>query len=176
MSEGAEKGARVCVGHIAGAHGVKGEVRIKTHTQEPESIAAYGPLEDEEGTRQFTLTSARAAKDGAIARIEGVGTREQAEALKGTGLHVARSALPEATEEGTFYHADLVGLVAINADGAALGQVVAVQNFGAGDLLEIRPATGGNTVLVPFTEEIVPEIDTQAGWMLMLPPEGLFED
>ena len=172
----AEKDKRVCLGHITGAHGLKGEVCIRTHTQDPEAIAAYGPLEDDEGARTFTLTSARAAKDGAVARIEGINTREEAEALKGTALHVARAALPEMTEESTFYHADLVGLVAINAEGAALGQIVAVQNYGAGDLLEIRPATGGNTVLVPFTQEIVPEIDTQAGWLLMLPPEGIFEE
>jgi len=171
----AEKDKRVCLGHITGAHGLKGEVRIRTHTENPESIAAYGPLEDEAGDRRFTLTGARAAKGGAVARIKGVDTREEAEALKGTGLHVARAALPEMIEEGTFYHADLVGLVAINADGAALGQIVSVQNYGAGDLLEVRPATGGNTVLVPFTQEIVPEIDAEAGWMQMLPPEGLFE-
>jgi len=176
LSDGGEKDARVCLGHITGAHGVKGEVRIRTHTQDPEAIAAYGPLEDEAGTRRFTLTSARAAKEGAVARIEGIESRDDAQALKGTSLHVARTALPEETEENNWYHADLVGLVAINADGAALGQVVAVQNYGAGDLLEIRPATGGTTVLVPFTAAIVPEVDIQAGWMLMLPPEGLFED
>lgn len=176
MSDGGEKDARVCLGHIVGAHGVKGEVRIRTHTQAPESIAAYGPLEDEAGTRRFSIVSARAAKEGAVARIEGVESREEAQALKGTSLHVARAALPEEREENSWYQADLVGLVAINADGAALGQVVAVQNYGAGDLLELRPATGGKTVLVPFTEAIVPEIDIQAGWMLMLPPDGLFED
>ena len=176
MSDGSEKSARLCLGHVTGAHGVKGEVRIRTYTQDPESIAAYGPLEDEAGTRRFTLIRARAAKEGAVARIEGIDTREEAEALKGTGLHVARAALPEKAEENSWYQADLVGLVAINADGAALGQVVAVQNYGAGDLLELRPATGGNTVLVPFTEAIVPEIDIQAGWMLMLPPEGVFEE
>ncbi len=176
MSEGAEKDTRVCLGHIAGAHGVKGEVRIRTHTQDPEAIAAYGPLEDETGERRFSVLSARPAKDGAVARIEGVDTREAAEGLKGTTLHVARSVLPDEIGEGTWYHADLVGLVAIDADGAALGQVVAVQNYGAGDLIEVRPAAGGATVLVPFTKTIVPDIDLEAGWILMLPPEGVFEE
>ncbi len=172
----AERDKRVLLGHIAGAHGVKGEVRIRAHTETPESIGDYGPLQDEAGTRQITILSVRAAKEGAVARIQGIGTREAAEALKGTALYVERAALPGEIEEGSYYHADLIGIVALDADGAALGQVVSVQNFGAGDLLEVRPATGGKTVLVPFTQEIVPDIELDAGWMLMLAPEGLFEE
>jgi 16S rRNA processing protein RimM len=172
----AEKDKRVCLGEITGAHGVKGEVRVRTYTEDPQAIAAYGPLRDEAGTRTFTILSARPAKEGAVARVEGVETREAAQALKGVALWVERAALPGDLEEDSYYHADLIGLVAISVDGAALGQVVAVQNYGAGDLLEVRPATGGKTVLVPFTEETVPEIELEAGWMIMLPPEGLFEE
>lgn len=176
MTPPGKKDKRVCLGEITGAHGVKGEVRVRTYTEDPQAIAAYGPLQDEAGTRTFAILSARAAKDGAVVRIEGIDTREAAEALEGVALWVERRALPGDLEEETYYHADLVGLVAISVDGAALGQVVAVQNYGAGDLLEVRPATGGKTVLVPFTEETVPEIDLGAGWMIMVPPEGLFEE
>lgn len=166
----------MCLGRIAGARGLKGEVRIKTFTEEPLSIADYGPLEDEAGTRHFELASVKPAKDGVAAIVKGVTSREQAEALKGVELYVGRDKLPGTEDDATFYYADLVGLVAINENGAALGKVVAVQNFGAGDLLEVRPATGGATVLVPFKEEIVPDIDQEAGWLLMIPPEGIFDD
>lgn len=175
----AEREKRLLLGHITGPHGVKGEVRIKTHTQEPEAIASYGPLQDEAGTQSFIILSARAAKGGAVARIKGVSSREDAEALKGTTLYMEREALPDISEDenpGTYYHADLIGLVAVSTEGSALGQITGVHNFGAGDLLEVRPATGGASVLVPFTEAIIPEIDFEAGWMLMMPPEGIFED
>lgn len=179
----ADGNARVLLGHITGAHGVSGEVRIRAYTEKPEAIAAYGPLHDETGGRRFTIVRTRPVKDGVIARLDGVDDRETAEALKGTALYVPRGALPDEAEDDTedgdteaFYQVDLIGLVAIGAAGAALGQVVAVQNFGGGDLLEVRPSAGGETVLVPFTEAIVPEIDIEGGWMLMLPPEGLFED
>jgi len=172
----AEGGKRVCLGRVAGASGLKGEVRIKTFTEDPRAITAYGPLEDEAGARRFEISKLRVAKDGVVAQLKGVTTREAAEALKGIEFYVSRDRLPEMEDPSTFYHADLIGLVAINGKGAALGQVVAVQNFGAGDLLEVRPATGGESVLVPFTQEIVPDIDQEAGWLLMLPPEGIFED
>lgn len=171
-----ERDTRVLLGHIAGAHGVRGEVRVRTQTETPQAIADYGPVQDEAGERRFAIVAARAAKDGAVARIEGIDTRAAAEALKGTALYVERAAMPDDIEEGSYYQADLIGVVAINADGAALGQVVSVQNFGAGDLLEVRPASGGQTVLVPFTKEIVPDVELDAGWLLMLPPEGLFEE
>lgn len=172
----ADKGKRLLLGHITGAHGVRGEVRIRTYTQAPKAIGAYGPLQDEAGARRFTITDLRVAKDGVVARINGVGDRDSAEALKGTPLYVERAVLPDEGGEDEFYQADLVGLVAVSTDGAALGQIVAVQNFGAGDLLEIRPATGGDTFLIPFTRDIVPDIDLEAGWLLLEPPEGLLED
>lgn len=172
----AETLKRVCLGRALGARGLKGEVRIKTYTEDPLSISRYGTLEDEAGGRRFEIKKVRAAKDGVVVQLKGVTTREGADALKGTGFYVNRDKLPEVDDEVTYYYADLIGLVAVNADGAALGQVVAVQNFGASDLLEIRPAVGGEGVLVPFTQEIVPDIDLEAGWLLMLPPEGIFED
>ena len=172
----AEARKRVCLGRAIGARGLKGELRIKTYTQDPLSISGYGTLEDEAGALRFEITRVSAVKDGVVVQLKGVTTREAAEALKGTQFYVNRDRLPEVEDEGEYYFADLIGLVAVNGEGAALGQVVAVQNFGAGDLLEVRPPDGGRSVLVPFTQEIVPDIDLEAGWLLMLPPEGIFED
>lgn len=163
----------VLLGSIAGAHGIRGEVRIKPYTEDPERLAAYGPLRDG-GGRRFEIQSLRVVKGGVVARLEGVTNRDDAEALKGVELYVERTRLPE-PDEGEWYQSDLVGLVAMDAGGSAIGTVVAVQNFGAGDLLEIRPATGGQSVLVPFTEEVVPNIDAEGGWLLVHPPEGLFD-
>ena len=167
---------RVCLGRVAGARGLKGEVRIKTFTQDPRAIAQYGPLEDEAGARRFEISKFQVVKDGVVAQLKGVNSRAAADALKGLEFWVGREKLPEMEDGSTFYYTDLIGLVAIDANGAALGQVVAVQNFGAGDLLEVRPATGGATVLVPFTQDIVPAIDREAGWLLVHPPEGIFEE
>lgn len=172
----AEERKRVCLGRASGARGLKGEVRIRTFTEDPLAIGAYGPLQDEAGTRSFEIENVTPAKDGVVVRLKGITTRDAAEALKGVEFYVDRARLPETADEGEFYHADLVGLVAVSEEGAALGQVVSVQNYGAGDLLEVRPATGGKTVLVPFTEAIVPDVDIEAGWLLVVPPEGLFED
>lgn len=172
----AEERKRVCLGRASGARGLKGEIRIRTFTEDPLSFGAYGALEDKAGSRTFEIESVAPAKDGVIARIKDITSREAAEALNGTEFYVDRDRLPEAQDDGEYYHADLVGLVAVSADGAAIGQIVAVQNFGAGDLLEVRPATGGKTVLVPFTQNIVPDIDLEGGWLLMIPPEGLFDE
>ncbi len=171
-----EGAKRVCLGRAVGARGLKGELRIKTFTEDPLSIGSYGPLQDEAGLRQFNISNVKAVKDGVVARLKGISTREQADALKGVEFYVERARLPDVEDDSSFYFEDLIGLVAINQNGSALGQVVSVQNFGAGDLLEVRPATGGPTVLVPFTEEIIPDIDFEGGWLLMLPPEGIFED
>ena len=171
-----EDAKRVLLGRVVGARGLKGEVRIKTFTQDPRAIAKYGPLEDETGARKFEISKLQVVKDGVVVQLKGVTSRAAAQALKGLEFWVGREKLPEMEDGSTFYYADLIGLVAIDANGAALGQIVAVQNFGAGDLLELRPATGGATVLVPFTQEIVPDIDREAGWLLMLPPDGIFEE
>jgi len=162
------------VGDIGRPQGLQGEVRIRSFTAEPASIAEYGPLEDETGTRLFEIESLRVTAKALTARLKGVENRDQAEALTGTKLFVPRSRLPE-REEDEWYHSDLIGLAALNADGAAIGTVIAVHNFGAGDLLEIGPPGGGATVLMPFTRETVPEIDVEGGWLRVAPPEGLFE-
>jgi 16S rRNA processing protein RimM len=169
-----EKPDRVLVGDIGRPQGLQGEVRIRSFTAEPASIAEYGPLEDETGTRLFEIESLRVTPKALSARIKGVTTREEAEALTGTRLYVPRSRLPERAED-EWYHSDLIGLAAINADGATIGTVIAVHNFGAGDLLEIESPGGGATVLMPFTRETVPEVDVEGGWLRVAPPEGLFE-
>ena len=162
------------MGEIGRPQGLQGEVRIRSFTAEPGAIADYGPLEDETGTRLFEIESLRVTPKALSARLKGVESRGQAEALTGTKLYVPRSRLP-AREEDEWYHSDLIGLTALAPDGATIGTVIAVHNFGAGDLLEIRPATGAATVLMPFTRETVPEVDVEGGWLKVVPPEGLFE-
>lgn len=165
---------RVCVGAIAGAFGLQGEVRIKSFCADPEAIATYGPLEDEAGTRRFDLRLGRAVKGGFAARLAGVETREQAEALRGTRLYAPRERLP-ALPDDEFYHADLIGLAVHDTGGALLGSVRAVQNHGAGDLLEIQVAGGSRTVLLPFTQAAVPTVDLAAGRVVADPPGGVFD-
>ncbi|HXF52975.1 MAG TPA: ribosome maturation factor RimM [Hyphomicrobiaceae bacterium] len=160
---------RILIGAVAGAHGVRGEVLIKSYAAEPERIAGYGPLYDETGNRQFQIAVRRLTGRGVIARIEGVASRSEAEALKGMRLYVDRERLP-ATEAGEYYHADLVGLLAVSPAGEVMGEVVAVQNYGAGDLIEIRLAGGGETELVPFTDAFVPRVDLAAGRMTVALP------
>jgi len=163
---------RVCVGVVAGAHGVRGAVRIKSYTAHPEDIGRYGPVESESGER-FALRVVSTAKGGLVARIAGVEDRDRAEALRGTRLYLARAALPP-TAEDEYYHADLIGLDAVLGDGALVGRVRAVHDFGAGDMLELdRP--GGPPVVVPFTRTAVPVVDLAAGRIVIDPPPGLLE-
>jgi 16S rRNA processing protein RimM len=169
----ADQDARVLLGEIGAAQGLKGEVRIRSYTEEAASITSYGPLQDETG-RRIEIESLRATPKALIARIKGVTTRSAAEALLHTKLYVLREMLPERPEE-EWYHADLIGLQALSQDGAQLGEIVAIQNFGTGDLLEVKPKGGGATVLVPFTRDTVPEIDAEGGRLTLVPPEGLFE-
>src|SRR5689334_6316478 len=171
---------RVCVGLIAGAHGVRGLVKLKSFTAEPAAIASYGPLTDESGARSFRIELAGSGKDHWLARIEGVADRDRAEALRGTRLHVERARLPEPEDEDEFYHADLIGLDAYLPDGSVFGKVVAIYDFGAGDVVELRqepaPANaGGRTVTVPFTRAAVPVVDIEAGRITVDPPAGLLE-
>jgi 16S rRNA processing protein RimM len=168
-----DSGDRVLLGEIGAAQGLKGEVRLRSYTADPAAIAGYGALEDETG-RAVEIEAVRVTPKALIARIKGVTTREGAEALSHTKLYIARSRLP-ARDEEEWYHADLIGLEAVDAAGALIGIVVAVQNFGAGDLIEVKPATGGATVLVPFTRDTVPEVDVEGGRLVLAPPEGLFE-
>jgi 16S rRNA processing protein RimM len=164
---------RVLVGAIAGAHGVRGAVRIRSVTDDPAAVAAYGPLFDETGTRTLVLKVVGPTKGGIIAEIDGVRDRTAAEALQGTRLYVPRTALP-APAADEFYQADLVGLAVETPDGAALGRVRAVQNFGAGDLLEVERADG-STVSLPFTRAAVPVVDVAGGRIVADPPEGLLD-
>ena len=161
-------GARICLGQIGAAHGVRGEVRLYSFTAEPEAIAGYGPLETEDG-RVVQIESLRRAKDHFVAKFAGVADRSAAEQLTNIKLYVSRDRLPPVEDDETFYHADLIGLSAVTPDGAALGTVTAVHNFGAGDLVEIKPADGGEPLLVPFTDAAVPEIDIAAGRIVVVP-------
>jgi 16S rRNA processing protein RimM len=167
------KDERVLLGEIGAAQGLKGEVRIRSFTEDEAAIADYRPLEDETG-RVIEIEALRVSPKALIARVKGVTTREGAEALTGTKLYVPRSRLPE-REDGEWYHTELIGLAALGRDGGTIGRVIAIQNFGAGDLLELKPANGGATVLVPFTRETVPEIDVEGGRLTLVPPDGLFE-
>jgi 16S rRNA processing protein RimM len=161
--------ARVLIAQIGAAHGVRGEVRLKSFTADPMSVARYGALETEDGTRRFVIEAARPAKEVLVVRLKGVADRNAAEALTNTRLYVSRDRLP-APDADEFYVADLVGLAAQTQDGAAFGTVKAVHNFGAGDVLEIEPATGGATVMLPFSETVVPAVDIAARRIVVEPP------
>ena len=161
---------RVCVGAIAGAFGVQGEVRLKSFCTTPEDIASYGPLWSEDGTRQFTVQLTRNVAGGLGARVSGITTKEEADALKGVTLHVDRKRLPRLPDD-EFYHADLIGLEVRDPGGKLLGTVRAVHNHGAGDLLEIAGA--GHDLLLPFTLAVVPTVDLAARRIVADPPEGL---
>jgi 16S rRNA processing protein RimM len=172
---GSPKPPRILLGRIAGAHGIRGEVVIHAYTVAPEDIGAYGPLFDKGGERSFEIANARVTAKGVVTRLEGVGDRTAAEALKGVELYVDRDRLPAAAE-GEFYHADLIGLAAVDPEGKRIGEIVAVQNYGAGDLLEIRLAGSGKTELVPFTDATVPEVDIAASRVVVAMPAASNEE
>jgi 16S rRNA processing protein RimM len=163
---------RIVIAQIGAAHGIRGEVRLFSFTGDPMAVAGYGPLETEDGSRSFEIEAVRPAKDHLVARLRGVHDRDAAEQLRNIKLYVPRSRLPPPDEE-EYYHADLVGLAVVARDGSALGTVVAIQNYGAGDLVEVAPAAGGPTVMLPFTETVVPVVDIAAGRLVVEPPEGL---
>jgi len=160
---------RIVLGHIAAAHGVRGDVLLHTYTEAPEDIVAYGSLADETGTRTFALELVRVTSKGVIARIAGVTDRNAAEALKGIRLYVDRDRLPAPIDD-EFYHADLIGLQALDADGTPIGDVIGVHNFGAGDILEVRLTGRKATEMVPFTRAFVPEIDLAARRLRLVLP------
>jgi 16S rRNA processing protein RimM len=163
----------VCVAQIGGAHGIRGEVRLRSFTEDPAAVAGYGPLQTEDGTRAFVIEAVRPAKDSLVVRLAGVTDRNEAEKLRGIALYISRERLPALVDEETFYHADLIGLAVVDKNGAALGKVTAIHNFGAGDLLEVQPAAGAS-VLLPFTDATVPQLDLTGGRIIADPPEGLF--
>ncbi len=164
---------RVCLGEIAGAHGVKGVVRVWSFTAEPAAIAAYGTLTDASGERKFELRMTGMSRSHVLAEIAGVTGRSAAAALKGTRLYMPRTRLPAAGAD-EYYHGELIGLIAELAHGARLGPVIAVEDFGAGTVLEIT-REDGESVLVPFTRRVVPEVDVARGRLVIDPPPGLLE-
>jgi 16S rRNA processing protein RimM len=162
---------RIRVARIGAAHGIRGEVKLWSFTENPLAVADYGPLETEDGARQIEIEALRAAKDHFVARIAGVEDRDAAASLRNVDLFVARDKLPPIKEADTYYFADLIGLSAVGEDGAVLGTVTAVHNFGAGDVVEIALAAGGDPLLLPFTETAVPKVDLKAGCIVVVPPE-----
>jgi 16S rRNA processing protein RimM len=160
---------RICVAQIGAAHGIRGEVRLRSFTEDPAAIADYGPLESEDGTQRFEIEALRPAKDHFVARLSGIADRDAAERLTNVKLYVPRERLPPVEDDDTFYHADLVGLRAETPDGAPLGMVTAILNFGAGDIVEIRPADGGEALMLPFNDAAVPAVDLKAGRMVVVP-------
>jgi 16S rRNA processing protein RimM len=156
------------LGVIGAAHGVRGAMKVKTFTQTPQDLAAYGPLTDEKGERVFVIESCKADKQGARVTLAGVKDRDAAQKLTGTSLYVARAKLPSLEAADDFYYADLIGLQVRDEAGAASGVVAAVHNFGAGDLLEITGDDGAG--YYPFTKRVVPHIDIAAGFLTLVPP------
>jgi 16S rRNA processing protein RimM len=169
-------GARICVAQIGAPHGVRGEVRLKAFTEDPAAVAQYGPLETEDGSARIEIEALRPGKTHLVARLRGIADRDAAERMTNVRLYVPRERLPPPEDDDTFYYADLIGLTAVDRSGAKIGTVVAVQNFGASDLLEIAPDKGGVSVLLPFTAAVVPQVDIAFGCITVEPPAGTFED
>jgi 16S rRNA processing protein RimM len=162
--------APVCVARIGAAHGVRGAVRLWTFTEDPLAVKDYGPLMTKDGTRQFEVTHAREAKDHLVVTLKGVASRDDAERLNGLELYVPRDRLPD-TDDGEYYHTDLIGLAAVTTTEQPLGRVIAIHNFGAGDIIEIAPPQGA-TMLLPFTNAVVPTVDLEGGRVVIdLPKE-----
>ncbi len=159
----------ILIGRVAGAFGVRGELRITTFSADPLSLLTYRELKREDGAPGLTLTAGRAAKGGIVARAREIETRDQAEAIRGLRLYIAREDLAP-PDEDEFYLADLIGLEARDLAGAVVGKVRTVENFGAGDLVEIAPAAGGPTFWLPFTRQAVPEVRLGEGWIAIDPP------
>jgi len=170
-----EKQDLVLLGRITGVHGLRGEVKIVAYTGEPEDIAAYGALTSADGGRVFRISAIRSVKGGTvIAALQGISDRDEAEKLRGTDLYVSRAALPPPEDGDEYYHADLVGLKAVSPDGETIGKIIAVHNFGAGDLLEIRFEGERQAQLIPFENTHVPRIDLNARQAVVLRP--VYED
>ncbi|KIC17919.1 MULTISPECIES: ribosome maturation factor RimM [unclassified Leisingera] len=163
----------ICVGAISGSFGVRGEVRLKSFCAIPEEIEDYSPLSNEDGSKTYSLTITRPIKNGFAALLEGVETKEEADAIKGLRLFARRDQLPQLPDD-EFYHTDLIGLEVYDTGGTLLGTVKSVQNHGASDLLEIHGPGLKATVLLPFTLEAVPTVDLTQRRIVADPPEGLF--
>jgi 16S rRNA processing protein RimM len=166
--------APICVARIGAAHGVRGAVKLWTFTEDPLAVKRYGPLMTKDGARQFEVTHAREAKDHLVATLKGIASRDQAERLNGIELYVAREKLP-ATDADEYYHADLIGLAAVTTADEPLGRVIAIHNFGAGDIIEIAPPSGA-TMLLPFTNAVVPTVDLAGGRVVIELPDEIEGD
>ena len=163
--------APVCVARIGAAHGVRGAVKLWTFTEDPLAVQSYGLLMTKDGARQFEIANVREAKDHLVATFKGIATRNDAEKLNGIELYVPREKLP-ATDDGEYYHADLIGLAAVNAADEPLGRIIAIHNFGAGDIIEIAPPKGA-TMLLPFTNAVVPAVDIAGGRVVIELPQEI---
>ena len=162
---------KVLLGRITGVHGLKGEVKIAAYTSEPEDIASYGPLTGADGARLFHISAIRSVKGGTIiAVLRGVSNRDEAEKLSGIELYVSRAALPPAESDDEYYHSDLIGLNVVSPTGETIGKVIAVHNFGAGDLLEVRFEGERQAQLIPFENAHVPRVDLTARQVVVLRP------
>jgi 16S rRNA processing protein RimM len=166
--------AQICIARIGAAHGVRGAVKLWTFTEDPFAVKAYGPLLTKDGTRSFEVATAREANGHLVATLKGIATREEAERLNGIELYIAREKLP-ATDENEYYHADLIGLAAVNAADEPLGRVLAIHNFGAGDIIEIAPPQGAS-LLLPFTNAVVPTVDLANGRVVIELPQEIEGD
>lgn len=171
MSGAGRSAKRILVGRIGTAHGIRGEVRVNSFTDDPVALASYGPLLTGRENLVLTVESARPQSDaGLIVRFEGIADRSAAEALRGLDLYITRDALPDPEDSEDFYHADLIGLEARLIGGNVLGRVSALPNYGAGDLIEITDPQSGDTFLYPFTKSIVPDIRVGEGYLVIDPP------
>jgi 16S rRNA processing protein RimM len=164
---------KIRVARIGAAHGIRGEVKLWPFTEDPMDVASYGELETENGAQRFEIESLRPAKDHLVARIVGIADRTAAEALRNIDLFVPRDRLPPIEEPDTYYLADLVGLDAVTDDGAQIGKVHALHNFGAGDIIEIMPASGAKPVMLLFNEMNVPKVDLAARQVVVVLPEEI---
>ena len=153
---------------------MRGAVRLWTFTEDPLAVKRYGPLTTKDGTRQFEIATAREVKGHLVATLKGVATRDEAERLNGVELYIAREKLPD-TDEDEYYHADLIGLAAVNAADEPIGRVIAIHNFGAGDIIEIAPPHG-TTMLLPFTNAVVPTVDLGGGRVVIVLPDEIDGD
>ena len=165
---------RVCVGAIAGAFGVKGEVRLKSFCANPEDVATYGPLSSEDGKTTYDIKLTRPVKGGFAARLSGITGKDAADALRGSRLYASRDRLPDLGDD-EYYHADLIGLSVFDTGGVELGKVKAVLNHGASDLLEVAVKGANQPVLLPFTLKTVPTVDLASGRLIADAPDGLFD-
>jgi 16S rRNA processing protein RimM len=165
---------KICVAKIGAPHGVRGDVKLWPFTEDPLAVLNYGPLSTKDGARHFEVARARAAKDHLVASLKGIGNRDDAQKLNGIELYITRDQLP-ATDDDEYYHADLIGLEAVTSGGESIGRVIALHNFGAGNIIEIAPGAGP-TLLLPFTNAVVPTVDIAGGRMVVEPPQEIEGD